>query len=172
MVAGSLSFLVRGKTSDGRHCCKRRSNEEEASEPRRDGRRGFSPPSPFIVEEGQPAPPAIIGNDDFPCMSQGLVKSSSCRCSMGKWRCPRPINRHASTKAAGYWGPQRSALALWLCLEAKPEHALGPGATVGVLGMGVPRLACLWPIAWLCWQAYMTHLRQQGIKTLARGQAS
>ena len=38
---------------------------------------------------------------------------------------------------------------LWLCLKAKPERALGPGATVGILGMGVPKLACLRPAAWL-----------------------
>ena len=110
---------------------------------------GDPPPFPFIAEEGQPAPPMITGNDGFPCMSQGLVKSGSCRGSVGKRRRPRPINRHASTKAAGYWGLRRSALDLWLRLEAKPERALGPGATVGVLGTGVPRLACLQPTAWL-----------------------
>ena len=33
--------------------------------------------------------------------------------------------------------------------EAKPACTLGPGATVGVLGAGVPRLACLRPTAWL-----------------------
>ena len=104
----------------------------------------------------------------FPCMSQGLVKSGSCRGSMGKRRCPRPINRHASTKAAGFWGPRRSALDHWLRLEAKPERALGPGATVGVLGMGVPRLACLRPTAWLC---ELAHLHQQAFETLVRGQA-
>ena len=69
------------------------------------------------------------------CM-QGLVKSGSCRGSVGKRRCPRPINRHASTKAACYWGPRCSALDLWIHLEAKPERTLGPGATVGVLGTG------------------------------------
>ena len=49
---------------------------------------------------------------------------------------------------------------------------LGPGATVGVLGTGVPRLACLRPTAWLCEQARTAHLHQQAFKTLARGQAS
>ena len=83
-------------------------------------------------------------------MSQGLVKSCSRRGSVGKQRHPRPINRHASTEAAGFWGMRRSALDLWLRLEAKPERALGPRATVGVLGMGVPRPACLRPTAWLC----------------------
>ena len=114
----------------------------------------------------------IARNDGFPCMSPGLVKSSSCRGSVGKRRRPRPINCHASTKAAGCWGPRRSALALWLRLEAKPEHALGPGATVGILGTGVPRLACMRPMAWLCERARTAHLHQQAFKTLARGQAS
>ena len=37
----------------------------------------------------------------------------------------------------------------WLHREAKPERTLGPGATVGVLGTGVPRLSFLRPAAWL-----------------------
>ena len=125
---------------------------------------GGSAPSPFIAGEGQPAPPRSQVMMVFPCMSQGLVKSGSCRGGMGKRRRPRPINHHASTEATGYWGPRRSALDLWLRLEAKPEHALGPGATVGVLGTGVPRLACLRPMAWLCAWARMAHLDQQGIQ--------
>ena len=68
---------------------------------------------------------------------------------MGKSRHPCPVGRHTSIEAAGYWGPRCSALALWLRLEAKSKRALGPGATVGVLGTGVPRLACLQPRAWL-----------------------
>ena len=111
---------------------------------------GGSAPSPFIAREGQPASPTIAGNDGFPCMSQGLVKSCSCRGNFGKWRRPRPINRHALTEAAGFWGPWCSELDPWLRREAKPKRTLGPGATVGVLGTGVPRLACLWPIAWPC----------------------
>ena len=87
-------------------------------------------------------------------------------------RCSRPINRHAAPKAAGCWGPRRSALALWLRLEAKSERALGPGATVGVLGTGVPRLACLRPAAWLKGGPSTAHLHQHRPKTLARGQAS
>ena len=91
---------------------------------------------------------------------------------MGKWRRPRPINRHTPTVAAGCWGPRRSALALWLRLEAKSERALGPGATVGVLGTGVPRLACLRPTAWLSQQAVRPIFINKASKTLARGQAS
>ena len=105
-------------------------------------------------------------------MQQEPVKSGSYRGSMGKRRCPCPINHHAATKAAGCWGPRHSALALWLRLEAKPERALGPGATFGVLGTGVPRLACLRPTAWLQQRPCTAHLHQQTLKTLARGQAS
>lgn len=68
---------------------------------------------------------------------------------MGKLKRTRHINLHASIEVAGDLGPRRSALALWLRLEAKFERALGPGATVGILGMGVPRLACLQPMTWL-----------------------
>ena len=42
----------------------------------------------------------------------------------------------------------------------------------GVLGTGIPRLACLRPTAWLCMRAFVAHLHQQAFKTLARGQAS
>ena len=48
---------------------------------------------------------------------------------------------------------------------------MGPGATVGVLGTGVPRLACLRPAAWLKWGPSAVHLHQLKLKTLARGQA-
>ena len=58
-----------------------------------------------------------------------------------------------------------------LC-SAKSGRALGLGATVGVLGTGVPRLSCLWPAAWLKGRPSMAHLRQHELKTLARGQAS
>ena len=105
------------------------------------------------------------------CM-QGLVKSSSCRGSVGKRRRPRPIRRHTLPKVAGCWSPRCSALALWLPLESKPERAFGPGATIGVLGTGVPRLACLRPAVWLHQRPHTAHLRQPTLKTLGRGQAS
>ena len=101
-------------------------------------------------------------------VSAFLSARTSCRDGVGKRRRPRPINRHASTEATGGWGPRHAALALWLRPEAKFERALGPGATVGVLGTGVPRLACLRPTAWLCWWAHTAHLHQQAFKTLAR----
>ena len=63
----------------------------------------------------------------------------------GKRRCPCTTNHHASIKAAGGWDPWRSALALWLRLEAKSERALGPGATFGILRMGSPDLPAYGP---------------------------
>ena len=133
---------------------------------------GGSAPSPLITKEGQPAPPTIAGNDGFPCMSQGLVKSGICRGSVGKRRRPRPINRHASTEAAGFWGPRCSKLDPWLRREAKHERTLGPGATVGVLGTGVPRLACLRPTAWPSQQVVRPVFINKASKTFARVQAS
>ena len=115
-------------------------------------------------------PPAstITGNHDPFCM-QGLVKSRSYRGVMGEPGRPRPINRHATPKAAGYWGPRRSVLDLWLRPKAKPERALGPGATVGILGTGVPRLACLRPAAWLRQQVCTAHFHQQGTQDPREG---
>ena len=46
---------------------------------------------------------------------------------------------------------------------------MGPGATVGVLGTGVPRLACLRPVAWLKWWASMAHLHQRKTKDPCEG---
>ena len=43
---------------------------------------------------------------------------------------------------------------------------------VGILGMGVPRLACLRPTAWLKWGSSAAHLHQRKLKTLARGQVA
>ena len=85
---------------------------------------------------------------------------------------PTSNQPHALTKAAGFWGPRRFALDFWLFLEAKPERTLGPGATVGILGTGVPRLACLRSTAWLSQQAVRPIFIHKASKTLARGQAS
>ena len=87
---------------------------------------------------------------------------------MGKQRRPRPINRHASTEAAGFWGPRCSELDPWLCREDKPKRTMGPGATVGVLETGVPRPACLRPMAWLSQQAVRPIFINKASKTLAK----
>ena len=146
--------------------------QEGGSKQGRYGQWGLRAPSPFIAREGQPAYPTITGNDGFPCMSQGLVKLCSGQGSVGKRICPRPINHHASTEAAGFRGPRRSILDPWLRREDKPECTLGPGATVGVLGMGVPRFSCLRPVARLSQQAVRPIFINKASKTLTRGQAS
>ena len=56
-------------------------------------------------------------------------------------------------------------------LLSHARHALCSGATIGVLGTGVPRLACLRPAVWLKWGPSASHLHQLKLKTLARGQA-
>ena len=50
-------------------------------------------------------------------------------------------------------------------IEILPDYR---GLPVGVLGTGVPRLACLWPAAWLKRGPSMAHLHQLKLKTLAR----
>ena len=97
-----------------------------------------------------------------------FVRTRSCRGKVGKRRRPRPINHDPSTEAAGFWGPRCSELDPWLRREAKPERTLGPGATVGVLGMGVPRLACLRPTAWLSQRAVRPIFIKKASKTLPR----
>ena len=49
---------------------------------------------------------------------------------------------------------------------------MGLGATVGLLGTGVPRLACLRPTAWLSQRVVRPIFINKAPKTLARGQAS
>ena len=71
------------------------------------------------------------------------------------------------TRDAGYWGPRRFALAPSLLCLAKSGRALGPGATIGILGTGVPRLACLRPAAWLNEWPSTAHLHPHMLKTLA-----
>ena len=65
-------------------------------------------------------------------------------------------------------GPRCSELDPWRRREAKPERTLGPGATVGILGTGVPRLACLRPTSWLSQQAVRPIFINKASKTLAR----
>src|SRR4051812_36318290 len=47
-----------------------------------------------------------------------------------------------------------------------------PSVSAGVLGTGVPGLACLQPALWLKRGPSTAHLHQHGPKTLARGQDS
>ena len=54
----------------------------------------------------------------------------------------------------------------------KNEIVSSSRQSVGVLEMGVPKLACLRPAAWLKGGPSTAHLHQHRPKTLARGQAS
>ena len=87
---------------------------------------------------------------------------------MGKGRHPRPIDRHASTEAAGFGGPRCSELDPWLRREAKPERTLGPGLLLAFWERGVPILACLRPTAWLSQQAVRPIFINKASKTLVR----
>ena len=100
-------------------------------------------------------------NEDKRCPRRPFVHSSSCRGSVGKQRCPRPINRHASTKAAGFWGPWRSALDLWArgLLSASWEWGSPDLPDCGPRRGWASR--SVWPI-----------FIDKAFKTLARGQAS
>ena len=69
-------------------------------------------------------------------------------------------------------GPVALRTSPFASLLSQVRARLGPGATVGVLGTGVPRLACLRRVVWLKGGPSTTHLHQHKPKTLARGQAS
>ena len=58
------------------------------------------------------------------------------------------------------------------CMFRVPSGKLLGFLVVGILGMGVPRLACLRPAVWLKGGPSTARLHQHKPKTLARGQAS
>ena len=62
----------------------------------------------------------------------------------GEWSRHVPSNRHAPAWPAVF-GARGASSSPRLRPEANSARALGPGATVGVLGTRVPRLACLRP---------------------------
>ena len=70
------NFLRGAIGGTGSNGAEKQASEEEMGN-------GGSATSPFIAREGQPAFPTIVGNDGFPCMSQGLVKPSSSEAAWG-----------------------------------------------------------------------------------------
>ena len=108
-------------------------------------------------------------------------------CKGGKHR-PRnqakvtiPVQRNQDQPDGGHRGAQdsvitsafgirRPPLVKITCTRCSPSK--WPNVGVGVLGTGVPRLACLQPAAWLKQWPSAAHLHQLKLKTLARGQAS
>ena len=141
--AGGLPLLFGRESTDRRHQLRdqRWSRGEEAGGVGRDGRRGLSPLliySPRVANRRPPRSQVMI--TPF-CMQQGLVKSGSCRGSVGKWRSPRPISRHTSTKATGCWGPRRSALRF--AVKPSPSAPWAPGLLSAFWERGSPELpAC------------------------------
>ena len=105
-------------------------------------------------------------------MQRRLVKSDGCSGNMGKQRRPCPINSHASTKAAGGWGPRRSALPFGFASKPSSSAPWARGLLSASWERGCPDLpACgLWrgsingPVR--------LSIGKQELKTLARGQAS
>ena len=62
-----------------------------------------------------------------------------------------PTSNQSPRGAQGHrlLGPAALCACLFASLPGQAQARLGPRATVGVLGTGVPRLAFLWPAAWL-----------------------
>ena len=79
-------------------------------EEKRDGMDRKGRRLPVLIARGGQPPASMITCTHDPLCMQGLVSLCSCRGVMGKRSRPRPINRHATPKAAGYWGPWRIAL--------------------------------------------------------------
>ena len=91
---------------------------------------------------------------------------------MGKQRRPRPINRHASTKAAGHWGPRRSAVALWFASKPSPSAPWARGLLSAFWERGSPDLPACSPRRGCASRPVRTIFINKAFKTLARGQAS
>ena len=81
--------------------------------------RGSTRSHVYSQEKVNRRPPTISSNDDPFCMQHAVVKSSSCRGSMGKRSPPRPISRHASSRPQAIRA--RGALHLPLGFAWKPS---------------------------------------------------
>ena len=127
--------------------------------------------SVLIAGEGQPTAPMIAGNYDPLCM-QGLVQSVQLPRRHGEVETPTSNQPPCGAQDRRLLGPVALRSCPFASLHGKPGRALGPGATVGVRGTGVPRLACLRLAAWLKGGPNTARLHQHKPKTLARGQAS
>src|SRR3954468_12168731 len=101
----------------------------------------------------------IPNNHDTICM-HGLVQSARSSRHHGEAETPTSNQPPRGAQGRRLLGPA----ALRPCPSplgtTKSMRALGPGATVGVLGTGVPRLACLRPAACLEWGPSVAHLHQ------------
>ena len=133
---------------------------------------GGSAPSPFIAGGGQPPASTIAGNDGFSACTRDSSSRAVAEAAWGSGDAHvlSITTRQSRPQAIGARGTPHLALGF----ASKPSLSApwARGATIGILGMGVPRLACLRPRAWLIQRPGMTHLHQQTLKTLARGLAS
>ena len=98
-LSGSLSLLCRREPADRSH----RSKTEQGSGRRRSkkGWTGRARAVPYLwPAKANRLPPRLqVIMTHFAC--RDLSNPCSCRGAMGKWRRPRPTNRHAAPKAAG-----------------------------------------------------------------------
>ena len=89
--------------------------------------------SVLMAGEGQPPASMIAGNHD-PFLHAGTCQVERLPRQRGEAEMPTSNQPPRVDQGRRLLGP-----------------ALGPGATVGVLGTGVPRIVCLWSAAWLKW---------------------
>ena len=133
---------------------------------------GGSAPLPRIEGGGQQAPPTITGNDGFPCMSQGLVKSGSCRGNVGKRRRPRPINRHARPRPQAFRARGTPHLTFGFASKASPSAPWARGLLSVFWERGFPDLRACGPRRGYASRPVRPIFINKAFKTLARGQAS
>ena len=104
--------------------------------------------SVLMAGEGQPPTSTIVGNHDPLCM-QGLVQSVQLPSRHGEVEAPTSNQLPRGAQGRRLLGPAALRTCPLASLLSQVRARLGPGATVGVLGTGVPRLSCLRPAAWL-----------------------
>ena len=104
--------------------------------------------SVHIAGGGQPSASATAGNHDS-LRVQGLVESMQLPRRRGEVEAPTSNQPPRGAQGRRLLGPATLRTCPFALCSAMSGRALGPGATVGVLGTGVPRLACLRPAAWL-----------------------
>ena len=127
--------------------------------------------SVLIAGGGQPSASTITGNHD-PSLHVGTCQVVRLPRHHGEAETPTSNQPPRGTQGCRLLGPAALRTCPFASLLSQARACLGLGATVGILGMGVPKLAFLRPTAWLREWPSTAHLHQHILKTLARGQAS